>query len=441
MNLKPGQIAPIPVILIVFAFATTCLGQGITNLQRGQVMSMLDQIAPDVQKHYYDPKFHGVDWAAEVAKAKQKIDAAKTLPQAESEIAAAMLSLNDSHTFFVPPPYSERFHYGWQAKMTGDQCFVVHVRPDSNAAKAGIQPGDQVMEINGYIPTRENFWEMEYSFHTLRPLTFMVLNLREPSGKQVELKVPTKIVQKSNLVDFTNASAGGNIWAMIRQEQNEESREEAKLVGVGDVGVLKFPGFLYSASKVDHLIGKARKYKALVIDLRGDPGGSEDTLEYLIGDVFDHTVTIGDRVSRKKSETLTAKSHHDPFQGKLVVLIDSKSASAAELFARVVQLEKRGTVVGDRSAGAVMEAKEFSYHSGFQTVIFFGASITHADLIMTDGKSLEHHGVVPDVTSLPSAQDLADGSDPVLARAVEVAGGKITPEAAGKLFPYKWPRQ
>ena len=150
---------------------------------------------------------------------------------------------------------------------------------------------------------------------------------------------------------------------------------------------------------------------------------------------------IADRVTRDGSKPVKAHSEgKHAFQNKLIVLVDSRSASASEVLARIVQLEKRGIVLGDRSAGAVMEAKHYEYKIGNDTILLYGASITEADLIMTDGKSLEHQGVTPDELSLPTATDIAAGRDPVLARAVEMAGGKISSETAGKLFPVEWPK-
>ena len=121
------------------------------------------------------------------------------------------------------------------------------------------------------------------------------------------------------------------------------------------------------------------------------------------------------------------------------MLVDARSASASEILARVVQLEHRGTVIGDKSAGRVMEAKHYRESTGVSMGPVFGFSVTDANLIMADGKSLEGTGVVPDEILLPTKEDLAAGRDPVLTRAAELAGSKLDPDAAGKLFPFEWP--
>lgn len=150
--------------------------------------------------------------------------------------------------------------------------------------------------------------------------------------------------------------------------------------------------------------------------------------------MFDREVKIADRIGRKDSEPEMAKPLHETFSGKVVVLVDAESASAAELFARIMQLEKRGLVMGDHSSGSVMEAREHSEQSGTDTAVYYGASVTEWNLIMADGKSLEHVGITPDEVVLPTAEDLANGRDPVLAHAAASLGVKISAEEAGKAF-------
>jgi carboxyl-terminal processing protease len=204
--------------------------------------------------------------------------------------------------------------------------------------------------------------------------------------------------------------------------------------------IWKTPSFFASTEAISGIMAKARKHNTLIVDLRGNPGGAVDTLKEVLGHLFDQDFKLADRVARKNTKPEMVKSiKGNVFSGKLIVLVDGSSASCAELFARVIQLEKRGTVIGDRTAGAVMEARHYDETVGMDTKVFFGYSVTYADLLMADGKSLEKTGVIPDTLVLPTAADLANGRDPVLAQAAELAGATLDPVAAGKLFPYEWP--
>jgi C-terminal processing protease CtpA/Prc len=247
-----------------------------------------------------------------------------------------------------------------------------------------------------------------------------------------------KVIREKQVLDLNNDD---DFWKLVRDEENGERENRQRLTYFGNsLLIWKMPEFFMTDEAVDHLLKDARKYQTLVVDLRGNPGGLVKTLQRVVGDVIDHDVTIAQRTGRKSDlKPEIAKSRGTgAFAGKVIVLIDSRSASAAELFARVIQIEHRGIVLGDHSSGSVMEARHYEFHQGADTQIFYGASITEADLIMGDGKSLEHTGVVPDEVILPSAADLAAGRDPVLARAATLAGVELDPVKAGQLFPVEW---
>ena len=199
------------------------------------------------------------------------------------------------------------------------------------------------------------------------------------------------------------------------------------------------PEFDLAENKVDEMMSKVRNRKALILDLRGNPGGDEITLLRLISHFFDKDLTIGEIQRRKEKKPLISKKRSDkPFSGQLIVLVDSQSASSAEIFARVMQLEKRATVIGDQTAGAVMRSRLYSHQLGVDIVVPYGASITDANLLMTDGKSLEGAGVTPDDLRLPTPEDLALRRDPILAHAASLVGLKLDPTKAAALFPVLW---
>jgi C-terminal processing protease CtpA/Prc len=412
--------------------------QKMDNFNRDRARAILHDAYDNVKKHYYDPKFHGLDLDARYHQYDQKIVDASSLSQSFGVIAGFLDGLNDSHTFFNPPSRPYRVDYGYRIQMYGDNCFVTRVRPGTDA-ESKVHPGDQVLGYNKFGVNRTDFWKMNYYFNNLAPQKASMLEIREPNGQSQQLTIDAKVRELKRVVDLTGQDGGGDFWDLVRQEQNSDHIVRQRWVDAGDVMVWKMPEFLIEDREVDRIFNDAHKHKTLILDLRGDPGGAVTTLDRMIGNLFDHDVKIADRDGRKELKPEIAKTRgSDIFTGQLIVLVDSASASCAELLPRVIQLEHRGTVIGDRSAGAVMEARHYPGSLGMDTKIFYGFSITEADLTMKDRKSLEHTGVTPDELIIPTAKDLASGSDPVLARAFELAGHKVDPVAAGKMFPFEW---
>lgn len=410
-----------------------------TNMERDNARDMLSSIRSDLEKYYYDPNYHGMNLDERFKAANEKVAQAASLAQLMGIIGQVLLDLNDSHTGFLPPPRTYRTDYGWRMQMIGDRCFAVGIKPGSDAETKGLKEGDEVNSIDGLQPSRTNLWKILYLYHAIRPRQGMRLAVTKPDGKQEQLDVAAKVREVKRVLDFTAANQGYDTGDLIREAENEAHLNRHRYLEIGDTFIWKMPGFDLDKLQVDDMMSKVKKRKSLILDLRGNGGGYEETMLRLIANTFAHDVQLGQVKRRKETKPLVAKTRGDAaYDGKIIVLVDSDSASAAEVFARVIQLEKRGIVIGDRTSGAVMRSLIYPHSIGYEVRFTYAVSITDADVIMKDGASLEHVGVQPDEVRLPSSTDLAEKRDGVLAYAASLVGLTITPEKAGGLFPLEW---
>ena len=422
----------------------TCLSIGaqsqeqpqISALDRERGVTMLTNIHDALKKNYYDPTFHGVNIDARFKNYKQKVEASRTLAESFRTIAAYLSGLDDSHTFFSPPQRSYRINSDYRIQIISESCYITAVRPDTDAAEK-LHPGDEVLSLDGYALNRKDIWQLQYYLSRIAPEVTTRFKLRDPAGNVREAVVSAKYRQGHRLQDVS--LLGSDFWHLVFAEEEQQHLLRNRYVEEGDLMIWKLPIFEVDDPEIDKMINLARKHKTLVLDLRGNPGGYVTTLNRMIGSFFDQDIKVGTQVERKEQKPMQVKSRgKNVFSGKLIVLIDSQSASAAEIFSRVVQLEGRATVLGDRSSGSVMEAMFYPFKTGTDVEVWYGASITRANLIMTDGKSLEKVGVAPDELLIPTAADLSARRDPVLSRAADLAGTHLDAEAAGKLFPFEW---
>jgi C-terminal processing protease CtpA/Prc len=418
--------------LVIAALTFTSFAQNFDRIEKGRMKDMLAAIKSEIKKNYYDPAYHGIDLDQKFSAAEQKLDAATSSSQALGVIAQVVIDFNDSHLYFVPPSTNIRVEYGWRMQMIGDKCYIVAVKPGSDAEAKGLKIGDELVAIGGFRPNRKELWKVRYYYNAIGKRDHLVLTVKSPGQDATrDLDIKSEIKRQPQVITYESVF---RLFDDFYEEENDKHRFQVS----GPIAIWKMPSFEFEPSQVDSLIDKIRGSGSLILDLRGNGGGYVKTMERLTGHLFDKEIKVAEMKGRKPMDPSIAKPVGTPYKGQLIVLVDSESGSASEIFARLVQLEKRGRVVGDVSSGSVMQSRFFEKEMGTQNIVMYGVSVTNADVIMSDGKSLEHVGVQPDEVVLPTGADLAADRDVALARAVELLGGQMTPEDAGKFFTYYW---
>ncbi|MBK9069503.1 MAG: PDZ domain-containing protein [Myxococcales bacterium] len=314
----------------------------------------------------------------------------KTEDLAEVEYAAVngMLSALDPHSVLFDPEEAKDFEVNTRGKFGGlgivirlvnSKLTVIRPMRDTPAGRAGIKAGDHIVKIN-QEPT-ENLTSDE-----------SVERMRGTPKTKVTLWIARKGMTDLLRFDLERA--------VIRVES-----VQSKLVS-GNVGLIRIDQFSDNtgaevANAMTTLM--AQGATAWVLDMRRNPGGVLDA-SIEVADLFLRSgVIVSTMTSGTNARHTYAESDNEDATSSLAVLINSSSASAAEIVAGAIKNNNRGIIIGGRSFGKGSVQKLYSYRDGSQLKLTIEQYLTPGE------KSIQSVGIVPDIellrTLVPSKND------------------------------------
>ncbi|MDB4870625.1 MAG: peptidase, partial [Gemmatimonadales bacterium] len=281
MRAMPHSATAIRLAAAVLILAPPVAAQELTRLERSRGFTMLDQARHDIVDNYFDSTYGGLDLKAVFDTARAHIERADRLEQVLGAVAQATLALNDSHTAFIPPRLTNSADYGWDMRFVGDTSRVLRVTPGSDASAKGMRAGDAVLAVGGIPLTRRNLWQLRYAINAIQPRAGLLVSLQSPNGAPRDVYIAAKVKERRRIVDPSNSF---DFMELIREGENAWEKEAPRFTEVANRVVVSRPHSFYGyTSWIDDLMDRARKRESLIIDLRGNLGGSVTTLLRLIG--------------------------------------------------------------------------------------------------------------------------------------------------------------
>jgi carboxyl-terminal processing protease len=355
---------------------------------------VLEKMSNMILTSAYVPGIDFSKWEAVVAKIKPEAEKAKSEEEFAGIVNAGLRdAFQISHINLIPPRAVENrvtgkmVGIGIRINLVEDGVQVTSTVPGAPAQKAGIEPGDVIMEADGH--------------HVDGP-TYIA----GPEGTSVNLKVKKGDGTTIKMYKVTRAS--------FNTKQPEELiwlDKDAKSTAVVKINTFDLS---YSRDNVDAIMQKAMGAKNLIIDLRNNGGGAVGNMMHFLATVLPQGTAIGTFVNKRMVDEFVEKTKGDknnlsgiaefspdkvkvgrnnfgPYKGHVVVLVNGGSGSASEITAEALKELAGASIVGEKSAGAVLVSIMGDLPHNFN--IQFPIS----DYVSMKGVRLEANGVAPDL--------------------------------------------
>jgi len=357
----------------------------------------------DKQDHYFEDSDEGEKFAERL----QDIALSTTdAPTYYRGLADALAALDEGHTGLVASPevpFSSTIPP--VAILEADQQPVVAgVAPGIEGG--GLLPGDVILEVDGepahrVIERREKTTGGS-TLHARRARAVANL-LAGPTNTPAEVRVrgPNGRERHCFPLRFLLDDEGEDRFRFgFLPRQVKVVRISAK------AGYVAFPDFHPERRKelVD-AFPTVRELPQLVLDLRGNPGGRIRTLERVAGLFLEGRREMLEVRTRGRIQAVRSEPGGALYRGQLLILVDERTGSAAELLAAALQDLGRATIYGRRTAGSARSRSSSVLPGG---VVFHYAG--KVEFRRRDGRRVEGVGVRPDVMVTPTREGLARGA-------------------------------